>query len=72
MLSSDGEGQRTYQTIAKAAETFLRYTPPLAGIIRRDTKVRDAIRAQTPLLIRSPISDAADDVEAVAVQIIGR
>jgi flagellar biosynthesis protein FlhG len=46
----------------------LRYTPLLAGIIRRDNKVRDAIRAQTPILTRSPLSDAAADVEAIAAQ----
>jgi len=71
MAISNNEGQKTYQTIAKACETFLRYTPPLAGIIRRDAKVRDAIRAQTPLLTRSPVSDAANDVEAIAAQILG-
>lgn len=60
-----GEGQRIYQTIAKACETFLRIVPPLAGIIRRDSKVRDAIRAQTPLLTRSPLTEAAQDVESI-------
>lgn len=70
LATSAGEGQRTYQTIAKACETFLRYAPPLAGIVRRDLKVRDAIRAQTPLLIRSPSCEAAQDVEAIATQIL--
>lgn len=65
MASTTLEGQKTYQTIAKACETFLRITPPLAGIIRRDTKVRDAIRAQTPLLTRSPVCEAANDVENI-------
>ena len=55
-------------TIRKACQTFLRYDPPLAGVIRRDTKVRDTIRAQTPLLTRSPQCDAADDVTAIAAQ----
>lgn len=69
MAQNKSEGERTYQTIAKACETFLRYTPPLAGIVRRDSKVRDAIRAQTPLLTRSPSCEAAQDVEAIANQI---
>jgi len=72
MATNANEGQKTYETIAKACETFLHYTPPLAGVIRRDTKVRDAIRAQTPLLTRSPICDAASDVEAIAAQILSR
>src|ERR1700722_9749274 len=66
MATNASEGQKTYETISKACESFLNYTPPLAGIIRRDTKVRDAIRAQTPLLTRSPQSQAAEDVGAIA------
>ncbi|MGE3622552.1 MAG: MinD/ParA family protein [Bdellovibrionales bacterium] len=66
MAGSAAEGTKTYETISKACENFLRYTPPLAGIIRRDNKVRDAIRAQTPLLMRSPGTEAAEDVEAIA------
>jgi len=60
------EGERTYETIRKACNNFLKFDPPLAGIIRRDAKVRDAIRNQTSLLIRSPSSDAANDVLAIA------
>jgi len=65
MSSNPQEGTRTYDTIRKACENFLHYTPPLAGIIRRDTKVREAIRAQTSVMIRSPSSDAASDVTAL-------
>lgn len=72
MAASMNEGQRTYDTIRKASESFLKYSPPLAGIIRRDPKVRDAIRAQTPLLTRSPASDAAHDVEAIAAHWLSR
>lgn len=66
MAANTGEGQKTYDTIRKACESFLSYTPPLAGIVRRDPKVREAIRAQTPILTRSPGSEAATDVEAIA------
>ncbi|MFY9288568.1 MAG: MinD/ParA family protein [Alphaproteobacteria bacterium] len=69
MAANTSDGQKTYDTIRKACENFLQYTPPLAGIIRRDPKVRDAIRAQTPLLVRSPGSDAATDVNAIAAKI---
>ncbi len=69
MASSVIEGRKTYDILRKACESFLRYEPPLAGIIRRDTKVRDAIRAQTPLLTRSPASDAAKDVESIAAKL---
>ncbi|MDD3030505.1 MAG: AAA family ATPase [Alphaproteobacteria bacterium] len=69
MASSVAEGQKTYETIRKASATFLNYEPLLAGIVRRDSKVRDAIRAQTALLTRSPLSDAAKDVETIAAQL---
>ena len=69
MAANAADGKKTYETIRKASESFLNYTPPLAGIIRRDTKVRDAIRAQTALLTRSPVSDAAKDVETIAAQL---
>ena len=44
--------------------------PPLLGIIRRDTRVRDAIRNQTPLINRFPTSEAAEDVIAIARKLI--
>lgn len=66
MAGTTNEGQKTYETIKKACESFLHYTPPLAGIVRRDPKVRESIRAQTSLLVRSPASEAASDVETIA------
>jgi flagellar biosynthesis protein FlhG len=59
-------GERSYTTIARATRSFLCTTPPLAGIIRRDDHVRDAIRRQTPLLTRSPACPAAADIESLS------
>ena len=59
MAKSHAQGERTYATLRKACETFLGKTPRLGGVIRRDEKVRDAIRHQTPLLTRHPNSRAA-------------
>lgn len=66
MVTSELEGEKTYKTLLKACENFLRLKPPLAGMIRHDKKVKDCIRHQTPLLIRSPNSDAAEDIEDIA------
>ena len=63
---SAAAGQQTYATLRRACAAFLHREPPLAGIIRHDLKVRDAIRRQTPLLSRHPNSVAAQDVEALA------
>jgi len=59
-------GERTYATLARACATFLGRTPTLLGVVRRDERVRDAIRRQTPLLARHPNCPAATDVEAIA------
>jgi flagellar biosynthesis protein FlhG len=59
-------GERTYASLQRACERFLGTAPGLAGVIRRDDRVRDAIRRQTLLLTRHPVCPAAADVEAVA------
>ena len=66
MAPSITEGEKTYKTLLKACENFLRLSPPMAGMVRQDPKVKDCIRHQTPLLIRSPNADAAEDVEDIA------
>ena len=63
---SQTAGQRTYATLARACQQFLGSAPGLAGIIRRDDRVRDAIRRQVPLLTRHPSSAAATDVIGIA------
>jgi flagellar biosynthesis protein FlhG len=59
-------GQRTFDALANACRKFLGQMPRLAGIIRRDDHVREAIRRQALLLIRHPGASAATDVEALA------
>lgn len=66
MASSTSEGEKTYKTLLKACENFLRLSPPLAGMVRNDPKVKESIRHQTPLLTRSPNCDAAGDLEKIA------
>ncbi len=66
MVSSVREGEKTYKTLLKACENFLKISPPLAGMIRVDAKVKETIRSQTPILIRSPNADASLDVEKIA------
>jgi flagellar biosynthesis protein FlhG len=65
LVQTMAEGQRTAEALQQACKKFLGFTPGLAGIIRRDNKVREAIRAQTPILTRSPTSEAATDVAKI-------
>jgi len=63
------EGERTYASLAKACETFLKFAPPLAGIVRRDRHVGESIRAQTPILLRYPSCEAALDIDMIAARL---
>jgi flagellar biosynthesis protein FlhG len=66
---TEAAGERTYTTLARACANFLGHTPRLAGIVRRDDKVRDTIRHQTSLLTRHPGSAAAADVARIAASL---
>jgi flagellar biosynthesis protein FlhG len=67
LAATRSAGERTFATLQRACATFLGRSPRLAGVIRRDDRVRDAIRRQTLLLTRHPACPAAADVEATAV-----
>lgn len=64
-------GERTYATLARACQAFLGRTPPLLGVVRRDDRVRDAIRRQSLFLTRHPTAPAASDIEAIAAGLQG-
>lgn len=66
MAGNENAGQKTYNTLLRACQNFLKVSPPLVGVIRRDQKIRDSIRNQTPLLTRYPNSPAASDVISIA------
>ena len=70
MATSKNEGMRVYETLNKVCEKFLSLNPPLAGVVRRDSHVRDSIRNQTALLTRYPTSIAAGDVESIAKSLV--
>lgn len=64
------DGERTYNTLRRACEGFLGISPPLAGVIRWDKRVRDTIKTQQPLLTHAPTSPAARDVVAIAQSLL--
>ncbi|WP_149536189.1 nucleotide-binding protein [Siccirubricoccus phaeus] len=63
-------GERTWQALDRACRGFLGAGVPLAGVVRRDARVKEAIRRQTPLLTRHPACEAARDVEALAARLL--
>jgi flagellar biosynthesis protein FlhG len=62
----EATGRRTAATLQRASATFLRRELPLAGVLRRDERVPEAISRQMPLMSRHTASPAARDVEALA------
>jgi flagellar biosynthesis protein FlhG len=68
--ASPASGERVFNTLTQACRRYLSVTPELLGVIRRDERVRDAIRRQTPMLQRHPGSPAARDAEAIAARLV--
>lgn len=64
------DGERTYAALAKACENFLKVKPTLLGIIRKDNKVRDAIRAQSSIIEKAPHTLAATDAAVISVKLM--
>ena len=70
MAASAAAGEKTYRTLRKACESFLKARPPLAGLIERDGRVPDSIRRQTPILVRHPNAPAARGLRALARRLL--
>lgn len=66
MATDHTEGRKTAGALQRAAQGFLNMDLPVGGIIRRDAKVREAIRRQQPFLAKFPQSPAAADIVALA------
>jgi flagellar biosynthesis protein FlhG len=66
MAETRATGRRVFEQFAKACETFLKFRPSLAGLICRDPRVNDAIRAQTILPVRHPQSAAFEETMRLA------
>ncbi len=64
--TSVGSGERVYATLSKACGNFLGRIPSLAGVIRRDQSVGDAIRRQVPVVTRHPNAPSVVDVGRIA------
>lgn len=66
MAANPTAGMRVHAALEAATLRFLGRGLDCAGVVRRDAKVAEAIRAQMPLLTRHPTSPAASDVTALA------
>lgn len=64
------EGEGSWQALERACQNFLQISPRLLGVIRKDNKVRDAIRGQTSLITKSPRTTSATDVAAISTKLL--
>lgn len=64
------EGENTWNTLNKACVNFLRFSPALLGVVRKDNKVKDAIRHQSSLITRAPHTTAASDAAAISIKLM--
>ena len=69
-VNNINDGLRTYAMLEKACREFLNISPPLLGVIRQDTRVRESIRNQSTIISRYPQSEAALDIMAIAKRIL--
>lgn len=60
--SSERQGERTFRVLEQTCRNFIRFEPKLAGIVRQDKHVHNAIRSQTPFLLKWPEAPAAADI----------
>lgn len=67
---SQKEGESTYATINRACTNFLKFSPPLLGIIRKDNQVKNAIRSQSSIIAKAPHTTAATDVATISVKLL--
>lgn len=72
MAENSREGMKTFGALKNACENFLKFAPKLAGVIRRDPKVKKTIQQQKPLLTTAPKSLAGNDVAAITVKLMAR
>ena len=68
--ASQKEGEKTYEALNRACTNFLNVSPPCLGVIRRDNKIKEAIRSQTSLISKSPQTTAASDAAAISIKLM--
>ncbi|WP_159713720.1 nucleotide-binding protein [Geminicoccus flavidas] len=66
MAETETEGRATYGVLRRVCVHFLAREPRLLGVVHRDPRVAEALKAQTPLLTRHPNSRVAQDITRLA------
>jgi len=62
MAENRTKGRKVFDQFSLACNEYLGFKPRFAGVVCRDPRVPDSIRAQTPLPVRHPQSQAYEDI----------
>ena len=62
MAENRVKGRKVFDQFSLACHEYLGFKPRFAGVVSRDARVPDSIRAQTPLPVRHPQAQAYEDV----------
>jgi flagellar biosynthesis protein FlhG len=62
MAENRVKGRKVFDQFSMACNEYLGFKPRFAGVVARDARVPDSIRAQTPLPVRHPQSQAYEDI----------
>ena len=68
--ASQKEGEATFAAINRATQNFLKFSPTLLGVVRKDNKVKDAIRSQSSIIDKAPHTTAASDVATISIKLM--
>lgn len=63
------DGEKTYQTLLKACQNFLKFSLPLAGIIKQDQRIPESIRHQMPIFERYPTAEVITTIGQIAKRV---
>ncbi len=66
------EGQDTFKKFKNAVNKFLNIEIEYLGGIGEDRKLVEAVRSQSPLILSSPESRAAKDIDLIADKLLGK
>ena len=72
MAENQREGMKTFANIKNACENFLKFSPKMAAIIRRDPKVKETIKSQSAMLVKYSKSLATVDVTSLAIKLMAK
>ncbi|MEZ6318023.1 MAG: AAA family ATPase [Phycisphaerales bacterium] len=67
---NEKEAHAVHARIGGVCDRFLEYRLPLIGWVRRDKRVANAVRRRTPVMIESPRSAAAKDLDRLAGSLV--